>query len=151
MPEEILKTISLYLLSMLKVVFGPLGSYAAGLPFTTSVIVTFGGMMTSVVIVTFFGSLLQKGFLKKWFEKREEKAKNSKWKKYGLLGIAILTPLLLTPIGGSLLAVVGGYPRARILLYMFVSALLFAVIATLATYYYGPPLVEYFKSTMPDV
>lgn len=151
MLDEIIKSIPIYLAATLKVIFGPLGGYAAGLHYITTIIVTFAGMMTSVIAITFFGSLLQKGFLKKWFDKREEKARHSKWKKYGLLGLAILTPLLLTPIGGSLLAVMGGYPRARILLYMFVSALLFSVIATSATYYFGPPLIEYFKSVMPDV
>jgi membrane protein YqaA with SNARE-associated domain len=149
MWEEILKAIPIYLLSALKVVFGPTMGYAAGLHWVTSLIVTFAGMMTSVVLITLFGSLLQKGFLKNWFAKREEKAKNSKWKRYGLIGIAILTPLLLTPIGGSLLAVIGGYPRARILLFMTISAAVFSVAATSAMYIFGPPAIEYVKSLFP--
>lgn len=118
--------------------------YAAGLHIITSMTITFLGMMTSVVIITFFGKLLHKGILKKWFEKREEKATNSRWRKYGLLGLAIMTPLLLTPIGGSILAVAGGYPRARILIYMTVSAGLFAVIATGIIYYLGPQVLPDF-------
>jgi len=54
MLEEILKAIPIYLLSMLKVVFGPTFSYASGLHYSTSFAVTFGGMMTSVLIITFF-------------------------------------------------------------------------------------------------
>src|SRR5690349_7010838 len=107
MWEEILKAFPIYLLTTLKVVFGPTMGYAAGLHIITSMLVTFLGMMTSVVLVTFFGKLLHKGILKNWFEKQEKNAATSKWKKYGLTGLAILTPLLLTPIGGSILAVAG--------------------------------------------
>src|SRR5690349_17231413 len=118
MWEEIIKAFPIYLLSTLKVVFGPALGYAAGLNIFTSMFVTFTGMMTSVTIITYFGSLLKHGRLKKWFERREEKAKNSKFRKYGLVGIALLTPLLLTPIGGTILSVAGGYPRNRIMVYM---------------------------------
>ena len=144
MWEEILKAFPIYLLTMLKVVFGPTLGYAAGLHIVTTMLVTFLGMMTSVVIITFFGSLLHKGILKKWFEKREEKAIHSKWTKYGLTGLAILTPLLLTPIGGSILAVAGGYPRPKILVFMMISASLFAVIATSIIYYFGPQVLPDF-------
>jgi hypothetical protein len=149
MVEEILKAIPIYLLSTLKVAFGPTMGYAAGLNIITTMVVTFAGMMTSVVLITLFGSLLQKGFLKNWFAKREESAKNSKWKRYGLMGIAILTPLLLTPIGGSLIAVIGGYPRPRILIFMFISAAAFSIAATIAMYWLGPPAIEYVKSILP--
>lgn len=151
MWEEILKAFGLYLLTTLKVVFGLFGGYAAGLNVFVTMFITFAGMMTSVVVITFFGSLLQKGFLKNWFARREEKAKNSKWKRYGLAGIAILTPLLLTPIGGSLLAVVGGYPRARIVLYMFISASIFSVFATLGIYYLWPPLFAYCTALIKEM
>jgi hypothetical protein len=145
MWEEILKAIPIYLLSMLKVVFGPTFSYASGLHYITSFVVTFSGMMTSVLIITFFGSLLKKGRLKAWFERREQNAQNSKWKKYGLLGLAILTPLLLTPIGGTILAVAGGYPRSRIVLYMFTSALIFAIASTALIYYFGDAVEQFFE------
>jgi membrane protein YqaA with SNARE-associated domain len=151
MLEEILKAIPLYLLSMLKVVFGLFGGYAAGLNVFTTMFITFAGMMTSVVVIVFFGSLLEKSFLKAWFARREEKARHSKWKKYGLAGIAILTPLLLTPIGGALLALVSGYPRARIVLYMFISASVFSILATLGIYYWLPPVIGYFKSVFQGI
>ena len=144
MWEEILKAIPIYLVTTLKVVLGPTLGYAAGLHMVTSTLVTFLGMMTSVVVITFFGSLLRKGFLRKWFEKQEQNAKTSKWRKYGLIGIATLTPLLFTPIGGTVLAVAGGYPRAKIIFYMLISAGLFAVIATGVVYYFGPQVLPDF-------
>lgn len=151
MWEEILKAIPLYLLTTLKVVFGLFGGYAAGLNIFTTMFITFAGMMTSVVVITFFGNILQKGYFKNWFARREEKARNSKWKRYGLAGIAILTPLLLTPIGGTLLAIVGGYPRARIVLYMIVSASIFSILATLGIYYWWPPVYEYGSALVKEL
>jgi membrane protein YqaA with SNARE-associated domain len=148
MWEEILKAIPIYLASMLKVVFGPTLSYASGLHYTTSILVTFGGMMTSVLIITFFGDVLKKGKLKAWFERREQKAQNSKWKKYGLVGLAILTPLLLTPIGGTILSVAGGYPRHRIIIYMLVSAMTFALASTALIYYFGDAMEKFFEQFM---
>jgi membrane protein YqaA with SNARE-associated domain len=144
MWEEILKAFPIYLLSMLKVIFGPTLGYAAGLHIVTTILITLLGMMSSVVLVTFFGSLLHKGILKKWFERREQNAQNSRWKKYGLVGIVTLTPLLLTPIGGTILAVAGGYPRQRIIVYMLISASLFAVIATAIIYYFGSQVLPDF-------
>ena len=144
MWEEILKAIPIYLLSTLKVVFGPVGGYAAGLHIFTSMFVTFAGMMTSVIIITYFGQLLHKGVLKKWFEKQEAKASASKWRKYGLVGIAILTPLLLTPIGGTIIAVGGGYPRAKILFYMLITGGAYALFFTWAIYYFGPEVLPDF-------
>jgi membrane protein YqaA with SNARE-associated domain len=142
MWEEIVKAIPIYLLSMLKVVFGPIGGYMAKLHMFTSMFVTFAGMMTTVTILTFFGDLLKKGMMKRWFERQQAKAMTSKWGKYGLFGIAFLTPLLLTPIGGSVLAVAGGYPRSKIMVYMLVSGALYAVAFTWATYYFGQSMID---------
>lgn len=144
MMEELLKAFPIYLLTTLKVIFGPTLGYAAGLHIVTSMLVTFLGMMTSVVIITFFGKLLHKGVLKKWFEKQEQSAQASKWKKYGLTGLAVLTPLLLTPIGGSILAVAGGYERRKILIYMLISAGFFSVIVTSVIYFFGPQILPDF-------
>jgi hypothetical protein len=144
MWEEIIKAIPIYLLTTLKVVFGPALGYAAGLHIATSMIVTFTGMMTSVVVITYFGDLLRHGFLKNWFARQEEKAKTSKFARYGLVGLAILTPLLLTPILGTILTVAGGYPRNKIIFYMTVTGGLYAVFFTWAVYYFGNSFIPGF-------
>lgn len=149
MWEEIVKAIPIYLLSTLKVVFGPIGSYMAKLHMFTSMFVTFAGMMTTVTILTFFGNLLKKGILKRWFEKQQAKAMTSRWRKYGLMGIAVLTPLLLTPIGGTVLAVAGGYPRPKIMVYMLISAAFYSIAFTLATYYFGQSMIDFLDRLGP--
>lgn len=56
------------------------------------------------------------------------------WKRSGLAGIAFLTPLILTPIGGTILALSFGVKRGQVVLYMLVSALVWAIVQTLAFY-----------------
>lgn len=154
MNEEIVKIISIFLLTMLKVFFGPTLGYAAGFHIVTTILITIGGMMASVVLFTFFGTWLREKILHR-FQKKDQKKFTPKkrklvtlWKKYGLVGVAVLTPLLLTPIGGTIVAVSFGSPKQKILLYMLVSATIFAVGMTYAIYEFGdyvmPFLEEWF-------
>lgn len=142
MWEEILKAIPIYLLCTLKVIFGPTLAYAAGLHIITAIVATAGGMMTSVVAFTYFGEWLRKKILRKWISSRKKFTPNSRrivlvWKKFGLAGIALLTPLGLTPIGGTILAVSFGAPKEKIIVYMLISSILFAVVASGAIYVFG--------------
>ena len=139
MWEEILKALSVYLSTMIKFIFGPIGGKAAGLHLITTMVVTAAGMMTMVVAFTYFGEFIRKKILERFFKKAAPKEdlskKNNSWfKKYGLVGIAILTPVVLTPIGGTLLAVSVSSNREKIILYMFISACVWSVILTLAVY-----------------
>ena len=151
MTEEILKAIPIFFLAMLKVVFGPTLGYAARLQIITTVLVTFSGMMASVLLFTFFGTWLREKILHR-FEKKNQKRFTPKkrklvtlWKKYGLVGVAVLTPLLLTPIGGTIVAVSFGSPKQKIILYMLVSAAIFAVGMTFAIYEFGDFVMPWLK------
>lgn len=142
MWEEILKAVPIYLLCTLKVIFGPTLGYAAGLHILTTMIVTITGMMTSVVAFTYFGEWLRMKLLKRWIDSRKKFSPNNRrivtvWKKFGLVGIAVLTPLALTPIGGTLLAASFGAPKGKIILYMLISSILFAVVFSGAIYVFG--------------
>lgn len=127
---------------MFKFILGPLGGYAARLHPIITVLVTVGGMMTSVVVFTYFGEWLrvklQHGPLKKRkrFSPRSRKFVKI-WKKYGLTGVAVLTPLILTPIGGTILAVSSGSPKEKILLFMLISASAWAIVFTVIIYFFG--------------
>ncbi len=142
MWPEILKSIPVFLSSMVKFILGPLGGYAARLHPVITILVTVSGMMTSVLAFTYFGEWLRikllHGILKK---RRKFSARNRKfvklWKKYGLSGVAILTPLFLTPIGGTILAVSAGSPKERIILFMLISAVAWAVVFTVIIYFFG--------------
>ncbi len=154
MWEEILKAIPVLLSSMLKFVLGPIGGRAAGLHMVTTMIATAGGAMTSVVAFTFFGKFLKERVINRIF-KRKEKPYDSNTrmskilKKYGIAGIAFLTPILLTPIGGTILAVSVEKDQRKILLYMLISSCVWAVIFTVAVYLGYDAVVLLIKKMQP--
>jgi hypothetical protein len=102
-------------------------------------------MMTVVILFAFFGDFMRTKVLDRFFPKRKRfSVRNRKivgiWKKYGLLGVAALTPVLLTPIGGALLAVSVGTPRNKLILFMFVSAAIWSTVFSVSIYFFGNAL-----------
>lgn len=148
MLEEILKAIPVYFASMLKFILGPVGGFTAGLNLITTILCTVLGMMTVVITLTYSGSWLREKVFSRIFRKPNKESKSNKrlitiWKKYGLTGVALLTPLLLTPIGGTLLAISSGSPKEKIIAYMFLSASFWAFIFTIAIYFFGNQVGKY--------
>jgi membrane protein DedA with SNARE-associated domain len=143
MWEEILKAITLvYLPSMVKFIFGPLAGYGAKLNILTTIIATVSGTMTIVLLFSFAGDWIRNHVINRFFPKRKRFSERNRkfvtiWKKYGVAGVAFLTPLLLTPIGGTLLAVSFGSPREKLILYMLLSASVWATIFSLTIYLFG--------------
>ena len=126
---------------MLKFIFGPLGGYGVGLHPVTTILTTVAGMMTVVFLFTFFGEWIRTKVFGR-FKKRKVNLKRAErlekiWKRYGLIGVAVLTPVILTPIGGTLLAVSSGSPREKIIFYMFLSASFWAVVTSTIIYFFG--------------
>src|SRR5690349_24549542 len=148
MWEEILRAIPVYLSSMLKFILGPIGGYAAGLTLTTTILTTVAGMMTSVLAFTFFGDWLRDKVFHRFFKNRHASQRSQRfsgvWKKYGIAGVAILTPLLLTPIGGTLLAISLGTPKDKLIFYMFLSAAVWSVVFSGAIYFFGNEILPDF-------
>ncbi len=148
MMEEFLKAIPIYFFTMLKFILGPTLGFAARLHFLTTVMVTVAGMMTIVVLFTFFGEWIKTKFRNRFQRKKNLAPTTGRldgfWKKYGLTGIAILTPLLLTPIGGTLLAVSSGSPKEKIIFFMFISAATWALIFTTIIYFVGGEVLPEF-------
>lgn len=147
MVEEILKAVPVFLSSALKFILGPLEGYGLRLHFITTVLATICGMMMSVVAFTFFGDWLRHVLLKRFFHKNDQDQVEDPYKKknrvsrfitkYGLGGVAFLTPVFLTPIGGTIIAVGLGKPRRKILLFMLISAVFWAFVFTAIVYLLG--------------
>ncbi|MBN3580818.1 hypothetical protein JYB64_00355 [Algoriphagus aestuarii] len=131
MSESIITFLGIYFLSLFKFIAGPVLGYAAGYGVVGSITVTVAGMMTSVFLFTLIGSKF-KDFLKLRFNKKKPifSKKNRTlvkvWKKYGQVGIAVITPLFLTPIGGTLIMVSFGAKKRHIYLNMLLSSLFWA-------------------------
>lgn len=148
MFQEIFRAIPIYFSCMLKFILGPAGGYAVGLNLITTILTTVAGMMTVVFAFTFFGNWIRKNIFGK-FKKRKVNVKRAArlekiWNRYGLMGVALLTPVILTPIGGTLLAVSSGSPKDKIIFYMFVSASFWAVVISMAIYFFGNEVLPEF-------
>ncbi|MEP2771197.1 MAG: hypothetical protein ABJH05_03545 [Fulvivirga sp.] len=149
MIEEIVKILTVYLLTMLKFIAGPTLGYASGFSFVGTVLVTVSGTMSSVLLFTFLGRILREKVLKRFFKRKKVFTKRNRrfvfiWKKYGLIGVTFLTPLLFTPIGGTILLTSFGSPRGRIITWMFIWATIWAVIFSGAIYLFGPRILPDF-------
>lgn len=154
MWDEIIKAFSVYLSTMIKFIFGPIGGKAAGLHLITTMIVTAAGMMTIVVAFTYFGELLRAKVLHRFFPKKASTEQSPRKRsafltKYGLASIAFFTPLILTPIGGTLLAVSVSSNREKIIFYMLISACVWSVILTLAVYFGYDAVMNFVNKVQP--
>ena len=125
---EIFKYVSVFLLSTVKFFGGPLAGVTMGLSFGATLALTITGMMTSVIVFSSIGS-----FFSRWYvEQRRQKqkpvfSKKSRrivqiWQRFGMRGIAFLTPLILSPIIGTVVATALGASPRKIILNMLWSA-----------------------------
>lgn len=143
---EISKYIYVLLLSMIKFVFGPVAGLAGGLHLLESTLLTILGMMSSVLVILFVGRKARTMIIRKFFYSRKKFTKNSRrfvkiWKRYGIGGVAFLTPLILTPIGGTLLVTAIGAPKFKVISYMLTSAVFWAFVVTKLVYLFGALII----------
>jgi len=128
MKAIFLKYISVALASTLKFFGGPITGVILNLSWIETAFCSIAGMMLSVLIVTFVGNGIQ-SLLKKYRKSTPKRFSKTNriavkiWKKFGIIGIALLTPPLFTPIFGTALAVAFRVPRGSIFLWMTLSAL----------------------------
>ncbi len=138
--EEAMVYITIYLLCMVKIIFGPTMGYAAGFHPLVTTLLTITGMMTTVSIFSVFGERLRHTAFIRFFKFKKVFSKKSRkfvtlWKKYGIIGISFLTPILLSPPGGAILALAFGGSRKQMFVYMFVFSVLWSCLLTYGFYY----------------
>lgn len=142
MFEQAAKYLTVFLSSMIKFIGGPLSGTAFGLTWVETCVFSVLGMMTSVLIF----SLLGAGVRSRLFNRRKKKrrlftSRNRRivqiWRRYGLMGVAFLTPLIFSPIPGTIIAASFGEPWKRIFMYMLVSAVFWGVIFSLLIHELG--------------
>lgn len=131
---------SVIIASMLKFFAGPVTGVALGLEWWETTICTIIGMMLSVVLFVFLGTAIQNLIARyrsqkpRLFSKRTRMAVKV-WKRAGITGIALLTPLLFTPIGGTLIAVSFKVSRFIIISQMLLWGVIWGVIFTVGVYW----------------
>lgn len=146
MWQELLKAVPVYFSCMLKFFFGPLGGYAAGLTLLTTILTTVAGMMTVVIVFAYFGTYIRQQVEARIMRRqRRFTPKNRRlvriWKRFGITGVAALTPVLFTPIVGAAIAVSFGVPRHTMILSMFVSASFWAILISVIVYVFGDGII----------
>lgn len=134
-----LKYFTVYFLSGLKFILGPTFGVANELPLLAIILLTAAGMMTTVYLFTFFGDEMRSIFKRfrknpRTFTKRNRRFVKI-WRKFGLKGICLLTPLILTPPGGALLVNLLGTNKKKILQWMWISALFWSTILSVIVKY----------------
>lgn len=133
MFSEIVKYLIIYLISMFKFIGGPAFGAAYDLSIFGVVTMTVLGMMTTVVFISFFGLRLRKWIRKKYKNKRRKvfTKRNRRivqiWRGYGEFGVSFFTPVFFSPVIGTLLVMLLGGRRKKVIAYMFVSAVFWAI------------------------
>ncbi|MHA8050788.1 hypothetical protein V7S79_06700 [Aquirufa sp. ROCK-SH2] len=133
------KYFAVMLATALKYIAGPITGFSLGLTWYETLLSSWIGFMLTVIIIVSIGK-----FLVNWiasfrktkpliFSKRARYAVGI-WQKFGIKGIAALTPLIFTPIGGSLLSLSFKVPLPRILFFMAISGLIWSSVYTLIIY-----------------
>ena len=131
MFTDLMKYIIVYLISMFKFIGGPAFGAAYDLNLIGIVIMTVLGRRTTVVVISFFGirlrNWMQKKFKtdKKTFSRRNRRIVRI-WRGYGEFGVSFFTPVLFSPIIGTLLVTALGGRRNKVLTYMLISAIFWA-------------------------
>jgi hypothetical protein len=140
MGERIFKYGTVILVSMFKFVIGPTTGIFAGLSIVETAVLTTLGMMTSVVFFSFGGAAAREWWFntfrhdRKLFSPRNRKIVKF-WLRYGLRGLAFLTPVVFSPIVGTLLAVSFGESRERIIRFMLLASLFWGFILSVAIWF----------------
>lgn len=133
MSESLITFFGIYFLSLFKFIAGPILGYAMGYSLLEIILVTVSGMMSSVFLFTLVGNQVKKRLDLRFKRKSPVFTQKSRnlvrfWVKYGEVGIAFITPLILTPIGGTLVLVSFGTKKRRIYFHMLWSSVLWATI-----------------------
>lgn len=133
--EQVLKYVTVFGGSMFKFIFGIVTGEATGMPVWLTVVLTVAGMMTSVVVFSHLGMEIRRRWMLRFRKVRPRFTRSNRrmvaiWSRYGLGGVAFLTPLLFSPIVGTILALSFGESPKRIVGAMFLSAIFWGTALT---------------------
>ncbi|MFD2783895.1 hypothetical protein [Hymenobacter rubripertinctus] len=137
MLPALLKYASVFAIGMFKFVAAPIAGVAAGLPMPVVWALSVAGMMTTVILISGVGQvwalhLRRRRQLKgKPLFSRRSRTVVRIYRRFGMVGIAFLTPILFSPVGGTVIATQLHVPRWRILVHMTWSAVLWGFAFTL--------------------
>ncbi len=134
MLAELMKYLLVYLVSMFKFIGGPAVGAAFSLNNWLTAVMTVLGMMTTVFIISSFGLKFRMWLMRKFSRRADKKIftrRNRRivkiWRGYGEFGVSFFTPVLFSPVIGTLIVMTLGGKRKRIFTYMLISAIFWAL------------------------
>ncbi|MEQ8474217.1 MAG: hypothetical protein RIC35_23680 [Marinoscillum sp.] len=138
----ILKYLIVYVLSAIKIIFGPTLGLAYDFSILETTLLTLAGMMSTVYLISYFGPQIKRISDRIFIRKKKRKTFTKRnrrfvkiWRKYGVPGVAFLTPLLLSPPGGTILANALGGKRPEIIKWMWIFGGIWSFVLTLIVKY----------------
>ena len=149
--SELLPVLISFFWSGSKFMVGIAFIYYYEFPFLKSMLLAVSGGMTGTVLFSYFGSAMTQ-LWRRWFplkEKKERKETRTSRivqkvsNKYGLAGIAFLTPIFLTPPIGAMMATIMYKNRPKIFAYMFVAIFLWALVFLGSYHWLGLNINDY--------
>ncbi len=149
--SEFLKYGTVFLTGMFKFAIAPLVAAGLELSFLPSFLLTFGGMTTTVLVLGFVGTKIRPWVLNTFFPNRRVFTPRNRqivkiWRKYGIVGVAFLTPIFFSPVIGMMIALAFGEKRYRIITTMLISAFSWALILSGVISFFGAKVMEQFFS-----
>ena len=126
---------------MLKSLGGPITAFGLGLSPVESTVLSSVGMLLTATLVAFGGERVRAPiarFLKRVFPKQFDRPMHPGvlriFERYGMAGIAFITPLFLSPPGGAVAAVVFQVERKRVVSALTIAGVVWSVIYTAIIY-----------------
>ncbi len=140
----ILEILGLFLLSSVKFLFAPASSIALGYDLPKTIIITFCGGSFGTTIFYFLGSAIAS-----WWAKHKKKPKKKKKiftntnrkivfikNKYGLIGLCLITPGIISIPVGSILAAKYFRHDKRTFPFLIASLLIWCITLSLIAYFF---------------
>ncbi len=126
---------------------GPIAGLLLSLTWWETAVCCIIGMMTTVIIVSILGEQVQRLIAKYRTKKVVLFSKRSRfavkiWLKLGIWGIAFFTPLIFTPIGGTLMALSFKVPIPKIIFSMLIFALFWGMVLCYVIFHLGIKMPE---------
>jgi len=126
---------------MMKYMVGIGMGVALGIPFLDFFLISGFSGSIGITFYTIFGQKL----LRWWNKGKDIEApsgwKKKVWDKFGIIGVAILTPPLLSQVIGTSLALAFGTPKLKIIIYLSASIWLWSFIFA----YFGQQIIQWFS------
>ena len=132
----------MFVAGIFKFILVPATGATLSMSFIEIFILSVSSMMFSVTIFTFFGVEIRNFINKRYVRKKKLFSPTKRrivrvWKKNGMNGVAFLTPILFSPIIGTMIAISFGEEKQSILIKMLISAVFWGIILSFVASYWG--------------